>query len=157
TVQNSTMSQVAAVGEHPDPFLVLIGTILSLRTQDRTTEAGCVRLFALADTPQAMLQLSEEAIAKAIYPVGFYNTKARTIHAICRGLIEEHDGDVPCDQEAPCALPGGGRKTANLILTLGFGAPGICVDIHVHRICSRWGYVNTKTPDATEMRLRQIL
>jgi endonuclease-3 len=137
-----------------DPFKVLVSCILSLRTQDRTTAVASERLFALAEAPSAMVGLSEEAIAAAIYPVGFYRTKAATIREICRTLLLEHDGQVPDEIEGLLKLKGVGRKTANLVVTLGFGKPGICVDTHVHRICNRWGYVRTRSPEETEYALR---
>jgi endonuclease III len=140
-----------------DPFHVLISCLLSLRTKDETTGPAARRLFQLAETPQAMLQLSAKEIEKAIYPVGFYRTKARTILDICRTLIERHGGAVPDDLDSLLSLKGVGRKTANLVLTQGFGKPGICVDTHVHRISNRWGYVRTKDPHATEMALRRKL
>ncbi|MEW6325731.1 MAG: endonuclease III [Nitrospirota bacterium] len=140
-----------------DPFRVLIATVLSLRTRDRTTAEAAERLFALADTPAAMVRLSAGAIATAIYPVGFYRTKAKAIRAICRQLLDQHGGRVPGRLEELLALPGVGRKTANLVVTLAFRRPGICVDTHVHRISNRWGYVRTKTPDETEMALRALL
>ncbi len=139
------------------PFRILIATILSLRTRDTLTAVVAPRLFAEADTPAATLALGEERLAELIYPVGFYRAKARNIVAICRILIDEHGGAVPADLDALLALPGVGRKTANLVLTAGFGLPGICVDIHVHRITNRWGYVRTTSPDATELALRAIL
>ncbi|HXQ22878.1 MAG TPA: endonuclease III [Candidatus Acidoferrales bacterium] len=140
-----------------DPFRVLISCLLSLRTKDETTGPAARRLFALAATPQAMLRLSAGEIEKAIYPVGFYRTKARTILEICRTLIERYDGAVPDDLDALLCLKGVGRKTANLVLTQGFSKPGICVDTHVHRISNRWGYVRTTDPHATEMALRRKL
>ena len=140
-----------------DQFRVLISCLLSLRTKDETTGPAARRLFALATTPQAMLRLSAGDIEKAIYPVGFYRTKARTILEICRTLIERHDGAVPDDLDALLSLKGVGRKTANLVLTQGFSKPGICVDTHVHRISNRWGYVRTTDPHATEMALRRKL
>jgi len=140
-----------------DPFKVLISCILSLRTQDKTTKEASQRLYALAETPQEMVKLSEEEIAQAIYPVGFYRNKARRIKEICRILLEEYGGEVPSDLGELLKLPGVGRKTANLVLTRGFNKPGICVDTHVHRICNRWGYVETKSPEETEMILRQRL
>lgn len=139
------------------PFRILIATILSLRTKDTLTAIVAPRLFAAADTPAAMLQLPEERIAELIYPVGFYRTKARTIREVAELLLERYGGDVPQDLDALLALPGVGRKTANLVLTMGFGLPGICVDTHVHRICNRWGYVRTKTPEETELALRTKL
>lgn len=140
-----------------DPFRVLISCIISLRTQDRTTAAASARLFALADTPAAMLELSPESIERAIYPAGFYRNKAVTIREICRSLQESYCGKVPDEVNELLKLKGVGRKTANLVVTLGFGKPGICVDTHVHRICNRWGYVRTKTPEETEFALRAKL
>lgn len=140
-----------------DPFRVLISCLLSLRTKDETTGPAARRLFALAGTPQAMLALSARDIEQAIYPVGFYRTKARTILDICRGLLERYGGKVPDELDELLTLKGVGRKTANLVRTQGFGKPGICVDTHVHRISNRWGYVRTKDPHATEMALRRKL
>lgn len=142
---------------HQTPFHILIATILSLRTKDTLTAVVAPRLFAAADTPAAMLALDEARVAELIYPVGFYRTKAKSIRAICARLIEQHGGRVPPDLDALLALPGVGRKTANLVLTMGFGLPGICVDTHVHRICNIWGYVRTKDPDKTELALRAKL
>ncbi len=140
-----------------DPFKVLISTILSLRTKDETTAEASERLYGLAEDPASMLGLSQARIAKAIYPVGFYNTKARTILEACRVLIDRHGGWVPDDLDQLLELKGVGRKTANLVLTLGYNKQGICVDTHVHRITNRWGYVTTRTPDQTETALRESL
>ena len=140
-----------------DPFTVLIACVLSLRTQDKTTEAASRRLFRLADNPHQMAKLTPAAIRKTIYPVGFYKTKAENIKKICKILNKDHSGMVPDDIDTLLSLPGVGRKTANLVVTLGFNKPGICVDTHVHRITNRWGYVKTKTPDQTEQALRDKL
>jgi endonuclease III len=140
-----------------DPFRVLISTVLSLRTKDETTAAASRRLFARATTPAAMLRLREATIARLVYPVGFYRTKARAIRATCRALLERFGGAVPRDLDALLTLQGVGRKTANLVLTLGFRKPGICVDTHVHRIANRLGYVRTRTPNDTEQALRRKL
>jgi len=139
------------------PYKILIATMLSLRTQDTTTGPASQRLFALADTPTAMLTLSAETIEKAIYPVGFYKVKALNVLQVSRILLESYDGRVPDTIEALIKLPGVGRKVANLVLTMGYGLPGICVDTHVHRITNRWGYVHTKTPEQTEFALRAKL
>ncbi len=136
---------------------MLVACLLSLRTQDTTTGPAAARLFALADTPAAMLGLTPRQIERAIYPVGFYRTKARVIPAICRDLLGRFAGRVPDDLEALLTLPGVGRKTANLVRTMGHGKPGICVDTHVHRISNRLGYVRTRTPEQTEMALRDRL
>jgi endonuclease-3 len=130
---------------------------LSLRTKDTLTAEVAPRLFAVADTPAAMRELSEDRLVELIYPVGFYRNKARTILRVSELLHEQHGDEVPADLDTLLALPGVGRKTANLVLTAGYGLPGICVDTHVHRICNRWGYVQTKTPDATELALREKL
>jgi endonuclease-3 len=140
-----------------DPFKILIGCLLSLRTKDETTGPAAARLFTLAETAEAMRQLAKEQIAQAIYPVGFYRTKAAAILDICRTLIERHGGRVPDTMEALLALKGVGRKTANLVLTMGFQKPAICVDTHVHRISNRWRYVQTKNPEHTELALRRKL
>jgi endonuclease-3 len=143
--------------DHQTPFRILVATILSLRTKDTLTAVVAPRLFAEADTPAATLALGEERLAALIYPVGFYNTKARSILQICQILLDRYGGAVPSDLDALLELPGVGRKTANLVVTAGFGLPGICVDIHVHRITNRWGYVRAKSPDATELALRAYL
>jgi endonuclease III len=139
------------------PFQILISCILSLRTQDGTTTRAVRRLFALADAPEKMARLSVARIEKAIYPVGFYRTKAKTIRKIYRTLTESYGGNVPDEIDELLTLKGVGRKTANLVVTLGFHKPGICVDTHVHRISNRWGYVKTKTPEKTEFALREKL
>jgi len=139
------------------PFRVLISCILSLRTQDATTAEASGRLFALAETPEQMLKLTTAKIEKAIFPVGFYRTKAKTIVEICHVLIETYSGKVPDTIDELLKLRGVGRKTANLVVTLGYRKPGICVDTHVHRISNRWGYIRTKNPVATEFALREKL
>ncbi|MEQ9618227.1 MAG: endonuclease III [Deltaproteobacteria bacterium] len=140
-----------------DPFRVLISTVLSLRTKDETTAGASRRLFKLADNPRDMLELSEEEIIKAIYPVGFYRTKAKNIRLICADLIRNYDSKVPDNLDELLKLKGVGRKTANLVLTLGYNKYGICVDTHVHRISNRLGYIETRTPLDTEMALRKKL
>lgn len=137
-----------------DPFKVLISCILSLRTRDQATAEASARLFALADTPEKLAKLDLERIVATIYPVGFYRNKAGQIREISSQLIEEYAGQVPDDLDRLLKFKGVGRKTANLVLTLGHGKPGICVDIHVHRISNRWGYVKTRTPEETEFALR---
>jgi endonuclease-3 len=150
--------RVPVVGRYRhDPFETLISCLLSLRTKDATTDAASARLFRLARTPRAMLRLQPRRIERAIYPVGFYRTKARTILAVSRALVERHGGRVPGDMNALLELKGVGRKTANLVVTLAFRKYGICVDTHVHRISNRWGYVRTKSAHATETRLRERL
>ncbi len=139
------------------PYQILITTLLSLRTKDEVTAEASRRLFQRAKTPEEMLQLSEETIAKLIYPVGFYRNKAKNIREISKILLEKYGGKVPDTIEELLKLPGVGRKTANLVVTLGYNKPGICVDTHVHRITNRWGYVKTRTPEETEMALRKKL
>ena len=140
-----------------DPFRILISTLLSLRTKDQTTIEASKRLFALAFTPETMRKLSQKQIEKAIFPVGFYRTKAQRILEICETLLEKYQGKVPDTLEELLELKGVGRKTANLVITLGFGKHGICVDTHVHRISNRLGIVKTKTPHETEFTLMKVL
>lgn len=140
-----------------DPFVILISTLLSLRTKDEVTELATERLFGLASTPAEMLKVPEDKIAKTIYPVGFYRVKARAIHHVCGELIKRFDSRVPDNLEDLLGIKGVGRKTANLVISLAYGKPGICVDTHVHRISNRLGYVKTKTPDETEFALRAKL
>ncbi|MGW8322455.1 MAG: endonuclease III domain-containing protein [Thermodesulfobacteriota bacterium] len=140
-----------------DPYGVLISTLLSLRTKDETTRKASERLLAKAPTPDRMLRLSEEQIRELIYPVGFYKTKAAVLKETCRKIMETHGGRVPDDLDTLLELKGVGRKTANLVVTLGYGKPGICVDTHVHRISNRLGYVRTKNPEETEFELRKKL
>lgn len=144
-----------AIGKYVEtPFTVLISCLLSLRTQDKTTIAASDRLFAIASDPTSMSALPLKTIEREIYPVSFFRNKAKSIHEICRILLERFGGNVPSDMESLLALPGVGRKTANIVITMAFRKPGIAVDIHVHRISNRLGYVRTKSPDETEMALR---
>lgn len=143
--------------ETHDPFLILISTILSLRTKDSATEIASERLFQLARTPEQMVQLPWEQIATATQTSMYSGVKAQNIVKICRILLDQYGGRVPDDLDQLDALPGVGRKTANLVITLGFDKLGICVDTHVHRITNRWGYVKTRTPDETELALRAKL
>lgn len=149
------IADIAADQEIDRPFNTLISTILSLRTKDRVTEKASLRLLEKAPTPQALLKLSPTEIEKLIYPVCFYRNKTKSLLATCRLLIDQHGGKVPRTMDELLALPGVGRKTANLVLTLGFDEYGICVDTHVHRISNLWGYVKTKMPDETEFALRK--
>ena len=140
-----------------NPFKVLISCILSLRTKDKVTGEASQRLYELAQTPGAMARLSVGKIEKAIYPAGFYRVKARTIRDLSKQLLQKYDGRVPDTIEELLLLKGVGRKTANLVVTLGYDKEGICVDTHVHRITNRWGLVRTKTPHQTEFALRATL
>ncbi|MGE5850327.1 MAG: endonuclease III domain-containing protein [Candidatus Methylomirabilota bacterium] len=147
----------AVAQDSRDPFQILISCLISLRTKDEVTGEASARLFRLARTPRTMLRLPVARIARTIYPAGFYRTKAKTIRALCRTLLDKHGGKVPADLETLLTLKGVGRKTANLVVTIGFGKPGICVDTHVHRISNRLGIVRTKTPEQTEFALRKVL
>lgn len=139
------------------PFKVLVSCIISLRTKDEVTAQASARLFARAGTPDEMITLSAVEIESLIYPAGFYRTKAAQILEISRVLVAEYAGTVPDEIDQLLTFKGVGRKTANLVITLGFGKPGICVDTHVHRICNRWGYIKTRTPDQSEFALRKML
>jgi len=149
---------VSALSEGKEsPFLILISTVLSSRTKDEVTAKATEKLASMAASVEDMLKLSEEEIAQAIYPVGFYRTKARTILQICRDLVDRFDSNVPDTIDQLLTLKGVGRKTANLVLALAFNKEGLCVDTHVHRISNRLGYVRTKTPKETEFALRNKL
>ncbi len=140
-----------------DPFRVLVSTMISLRTKDAVTRVASDRLLGAAATPAALAGLPESRIGRLIYPAGFYRTKARSLRQAARILVDEHGGRVPRTMEELLALPGVGRKTANLVRNLGYGLPGICVDTHVHRISNRTGWVKTKDPAGTEKALMGIL
>ncbi len=158
TVRAWAPTAVGAIAQDGrDAFRILISCLISLRTTDAVTGPAAARLFRLAATPQAMARLSPHAIARAIYPAAFYRTKGRTLRDVCRGLLDEFGGRVPDSIEDLLRLKGVGRKTANLVVTLGYGRPGICVDTHVHRIANRLGLVRTVTPEATELALRAVL
>ena len=149
---------VPAIGHFTrTPFTTLVSCVLSLRTQDRTTTRASESLFALAETPETIVKLSARKIERLIYPVSFYRVKARTIREMSSILLERFGGEVPSTLDALLTLPGVGRKTANIVVTLAFHKPGIAVDIHVHRISNRLGYVATRGPDETEMALREKL
>lgn len=153
----ATPSVTEIANKTRDPFRVLISCILSLRTRDETTTAASKRLFAIARAPRPMSRLPVEVIEKAIYPVGFYRTKAQRIIEISRILLDEHGGRVPDEMDALLALPGVGRKTANIVLVYGFNLPALPIDIHCHRIPNRIGWIKTKTPEQTEQVLRKEL
>ncbi len=139
------------------PFQVLVGALLSSRTKDAVTEAAATRLFQKTADPRQLWSCPVKQLEKLIYPVAFYKTKAKVLHELGADLVERLDSRVPNTLAGLLTLKGVGRKTANLTLTHGFGKLGICVDTHVHRICNRWGYVKTRTPDATETVLREKL
>jgi endonuclease-3 len=140
-----------------DPWEVLAACLLSLRTKDAVTAVAVKKLFARARTPRELLLIPEAELARLIFPVGFYRTKAKVLRECARAVVEEHGGRVPDTLEGLLELKGVGCKTANLVLTQAFGKPGICVDTHVHRITNRWGYVKTKSADETEQALRAKL
>ena len=139
------------------PWAVLVSTILSLRTKDEVTRPASRRLLEKAGDPASLLALGAKETARLAYPAGFYRTKAANLVKIAAILLENYEGKVPSDMDALLSLPGVGRKTANLVIIEGFGMYGICVDIHVHRICNRAGWINTATPDKTEAALRELL
>lgn len=140
-----------------NPYLVLIACILSLRTNDKTTYPATLRMLKLADTPEKMMKVKVEDLEKAIYPVGFYKNKAGQIIELSKIIVEKYNGKVPDSIDEMCKFRGVGRKTANLVMSLGFNEPAICVDVHVHRIFNRLGYIKTKNPEETEFALREKL
>jgi len=150
-------SALMDVSTRKDLFLTLISCLLSLRTRDEVTARASERLFALAKTPEEMLNLKREEIEAAIYPVGFYRRKAAQILELCRVLIERYDSKVPDKIDELLNLKGVGRKTANIVITMGYNKPGVAVDTHVHRISNRMGLVATKNPYQTEFALRKTL
>jgi len=147
-----------SASQKEDPFQILISTLLSARTQDATTHAASTRLFAKASTPQAMAKLTVKQIEKLIYPVSFYRNKAVFVKDTAKILLSKFGGRVPSTLEELVTLPGVGRKTANLVMILAFKSEeNICVDIHVHRISNRLGWVRTRTPEETEQALYRTL
>ncbi len=143
--------------KYKSPFYVLIATVLSARTKDETTHKVSINLFNYIKSPEDLIKISYEKLCNLIYPVGFYKTKAKNLKKLGEELIKEFSGKVPDTIEELIKLPGVGRKTANLVITEVFDKYGICVDTHVHRITNRWGYIKTKTPFESEMKLREIL
>jgi endonuclease-3 len=139
------------------PYEQLVGTLISARTRDETTLAVCLRLFAVARTPEQMMALDESALAALIKPATFVEPKARDILRLSRQILDEHGGRVPDTIEGLTSFRGVGPKIAALTLALGFGRPAICVDVHVHRVTNRWGYVATTTPDKTMEALAERL
>ncbi len=148
---------VQLMEEFKDPYLVLIACILSLRTNDLTTYPATLRMLEIGHEPKDFAYCDVERLEKAIYPVGFYRNKAQQIVELSKIIVEQLDNKVPDTIEELIKFNGVGRKTANLVLAKGFGIPAICVDVHVHRICNRLGYVKTKTPEETEFALRKKL
>lgn len=139
-----------------DPFKILVSTVLSLRTKDEVTLKASERLFSVVSNPEELAQLSEEEIQKLIYPVGFYRNKAKVLKEMSKTIIEKFNGKVPDNIDELLSIKGVGRKTANLVLSAGYGKPAICVDTHVHRISNRLGLVKTTHPEETEFELMKI-
>lgn len=156
-VEGFKVPSVTEVSKKKDPYHVLISCILSLRTKDKTTLKASNRLFKVADNPYDMVKLTPGRLERLIYPAGFYRKKARVILKISRRIIEDFAGRVPDKLEDLLEFKGVGRKTANLVLGLGYNIAAICVDTHVHRISNRLGWVKTKTPGATEEALKKII
>ncbi|MBM3244843.1 MAG: endonuclease III [Candidatus Omnitrophica bacterium] len=156
-VKDKTVPSVTQFSYDNDPYLVLVSCILSLRTKDKTTIEAAKRLFSLARMPREMLKLSVKKIQKLIYPVGFYRTKAKVISGLSKKITDDYAGRVPSSIEELLEFKGVGRKTANLVLGLGYKIPAICVDTHVHRISNRLGWVRTKSPEETEEALKKII
>ncbi len=162
TLKNYLKDQVPVVtrisqSKEGGPFLILVSTLLSLRTKDETTDKAMVQLTKRAKTPVEILDLSEEELESIIYPVGFYRNKAKTLKNVSRIILDKYGGKVPDTLDELLTIKGIGRKTANLVITEAYGKPGICVDTHVHRISNRLGIVSTKNPHHTEEELRKVL
>lgn len=156
-VKKFRIPSVTEVSYRKDPYQILISCILSLRTKDKTTTIASRRLFRVAASPKTMVKLSPRRLQDLIYPVGFYRNKAKVILGISRKILKDFMGRVPNQIEDLLKLKGVGRKTANLVLGLGYNIPAICVDTHVHRISNRLGWVRTKTPEQTEYALQKIV
>ena len=159
-LQNAKQPQsdfVKLMDNFKNPYLVLIACILSLRTNDKTTYPATLRMLKLAKTPQETMHVAEEDLANAISHLGFYKNKPAQIIEPSKIIVEKYNGKVPDSIDELCKFRGVGRKTANLVMTLGFGEPAICVDVHVHRIFNRLGYIKTKNPEETEFALREKL
>ena len=156
-VQDCRVPSLTVISQKNDPFAVLVSCIISLRTRDEVTDPASARLLKLAKTPAQLMKLSNAKLEQAIYPAAFFRNKSQSIKELCKDLVDNYEGRVPDKLEELLKLKGVGRKTANLTLILGHNKPGICVDIHVHRISNRWGYVKTKSPNETEMALRDKL
>ncbi|HNZ60202.1 MAG TPA: endonuclease III [Methanofastidiosum sp.] len=156
-IKKFSLPIVSEVAADRDPYKVLISCILSLRTKDEVTKKASIKLFEHASTPNEMINLTEDDIQTLIYPVGFYKTKAKRIIEMSHKILKDYNGIVPDTIDELLKLKGVGRKTANIVITLGYAKLGICVDTHVHRISNRWGYVKTKNPTQTEFALREKL
>lgn len=155
TVQTPIVDLIQA--QTKDPFKVLVATILSARTKDETTSKVVTELFSVVKAPEDLLKIDAIELDKIIYRVGFHREKTKHLKLLPQVLNEKFGGEIPSEIDDLVQLPGVGRKTANLVRTIAFGLPAICVDVHVHRICNRWGYISTQNPFETEMKLREIL
>ncbi|MBU0547554.1 MAG: endonuclease III [Candidatus Omnitrophica bacterium] len=156
-IKDYIVPSVTQVSKSHDPYQILVSCILSLRTKDKTTIQASQRLFKIADKPESVLKLTVGKMQRLIYPVGFYRNKSRAILSLSKKLLEDFSGKVPDSLNELLELNGVGRKTANLVLGLGFGIPAICVDTHVHRISNRLGWVKTSSPFQTELVLQKII
>lgn len=157
TVISDSVQPFSAAVQPDSPWNVLVATIISLRTKDAVTLESSRRLLSRASDPRQLLELGQQTVEKLIYPAGFYRKKAENLVRISEILIDRYHAEVPSDRDALMDLPGVGLKTANLVLSVGFGIPAICVDIHVHRIANRRGWIATGTPDQSEAQLRTVL
>lgn len=155
TVQTPIVDLIQA--QTQDPFKVLVSTILSARTKDQTTAAAVTDLFKVVHNPADLDAINADELDRIIGKVGFHREKTKHLKALPRALNELFSGEIPSEIDDLVKLPGVGRKTANLVRAVAFGLPAICVDVHVHRICNRWGYIKTKNPLESEMALRKIL
>ena len=152
------LPSVSLIGEESrNPYRILVSTIISLRTKDDLTLSASRKLFAEAPDLESLNRLPEDHIARIIYPAGFYRVKAGNLKKISSILLSDHHGEIPSDLQTLLSLPGVGLKTANLVLSLGFGVPAICVDTHVHRISNRMGWISTKKPDDSVGALEKVL
>ena len=143
--------------EHVNTFTLLVAVVLSAQATDASVNKATRPLFAIADTPQKMLALGEDRLREAIKTIGLYRNKAKNIIALCERLIREHGGEVPRDREALEALPGVGRKTANVVLNIAFGEPTIAVDTHLFRLANRLSLAPGRTPLEVERKLLKVV
>ena len=143
--------------DYTTPFELLVAVTLSAQATDVGVNKATKKLFPVANTPQAMLDLGEEGLKRYISTIGLYNAKAKNVIATCRILVEQYDGEVPCSREALEALPGVGRKTANVVLNTAFGEPTIAVDTHIFRVANRTGLAPGKTVRAVEDKLEKVV
>lgn len=151
------MSTVLTQRYGRDPFLVLIGCLLSLRARDTVTIPICIELFKKAKTPEDIIKIPFQELESLFYSIGFYKRKAALVHNVSKEIIQKFNGEVPNSKKELLSIKGVGAKTANLVLAEGFDIPAICVDTHVHRISNRLGLVTTKTPEQTEVALKKVL